>query len=219
MLSSPPSAGGIVVFILLISALFAGAGRSAWSAEPTTTVTAGSGLPQPVVSVGSSAAVGVGPEVSKSAGPNGGVVVLWPRVIPATTDPQIRLYASFLQQTLRISAERAFPGLTVEVRPEPERVCPRSGCEALSIGALLTHDRGGCAVVGNIGTPGPVQTRLFTFSGTLAPLPAAIPFREPVERYVTIYDFDRCVDMPDQLAGRLLELENTLRALGSLPAP
>lgn len=204
-------------WLSVLGLVLMGAWASAWAADPPATP-----LPTPPTTVGGAVpatagaapeAIGLAPEISKSDGPKGGVVVLWPRIIPATTDAQVRLYASFLQQSLRIAAERAFPGVPVEVRPEPERVCQRGGCAAVAVGALLTHDRGGCAVVGTISSPGPVEARLFLFSGTLAPLPASVPFREPIERYVTVYDFGRCSDLPAELASRAGEIETHLRAL------
>src|SRR5262249_26564909 len=79
------------------------------------------------------------PEISRSAGVSGGVVVLWPRVPrdSGATSEGNRKMAAGIQRRLTAIVQRALPGRSVDVRPEPERVCPRSGCTALAVGAVL----------------------------------------------------------------------------------
>ena len=103
---------------------------------PGTIVTTASGhIPVETVTVGMLALAGdskdptkLPPEISRSGGVTGGVVLLWPRVIPRSEDPQTDQDAAFVQGQLRAAIARALPGRPVDVRPNPERVCPRAGC-------------------------------------------------------------------------------------------
>src|SRR5690606_23761451 len=84
-----------------------------------------------------------GPEISRSVGEEGGLVVFWPRVIPRTDDAAIRGHAAKLQERLVAIAKKKYKS-KIDVRPEPERVCPQRGCDAATLGVLLTHRDGGC---------------------------------------------------------------------------
>ena len=79
------------------------------------------------------------PEISRSVGVKGGVVVLWPRVLPATADPAVQVEAQKLQARLTAMAEAAAPAAPRDVRPTPERVCPRHEAQ------LTIQDMGPCA--------------------------------------------------------------------------
>ena len=91
--------------------------------------------------------------VSRHRGKKGGVTVLWPRVVPQTDDAQILQLADALQGRLDAMAQASVDPKRVVVRPAPERVCPRSGCRSVSLGAVLGHQDGGCFAVGLVGLP------------------------------------------------------------------
>ncbi len=158
------------------------------------------------------------PEISRSAGVEGGVVVLWPRVIPKSEDPQTRQDGAFIQSQLRAAIARALPGMPVDVRPEPERVCPQKGCTAVSVGAVLMHKESGCAVVATVSKPGPSEQRLITMAGAMTLATNTVPFREPPESFVTIHDFDRCTDLGPNMELRMGAFEAALREAAGQPA-
>ena len=141
------------------------------------------------------ASTGDGPHISRSTGEKGGIVVFWPRVIPKTDDPAVHEHAAMLQKQLAAIAEKKYPG-KVDVRPEPERVCPRSGCSAATLGVLLAHGGGGCTAVALVADPGTSPTRLVPWAGKVRLKAQEVPFREYPESAVTISDAVPC----DQLA-------------------
>jgi len=81
------------------------------------------------------------PEVTRSNGAKGGVVVFWPRVIPKASDSETHDLAAKVQQKVVDLVKKTLPDAEVDVRPEPERVCPRVGCTAMTVGALFTRTR------------------------------------------------------------------------------
>lgn len=132
------------------------------------------------------------PQISTSQGPKNGIVVMWPRVIPATEDPAILAIAQQLQDRTAAIASSAFPDLKQNVRPAPQRVCPQAGCKAVSFGSVLMHNGTGCAVGAWMASPGRSPARPVPWSpGVTAKVPT-LPFREPVEGAFTITDFQRC---------------------------
>lgn len=148
-----------------------------------------------------SANSGDAPEISRSVGVRGGVVVFWPRVSPRTDDPATRAIAAAVQQRLQALAARALPGRAIDVRPEPERVCPRQGCEAMTVGASLFHtDRGGCVVVALVSGAGQSPQRLVPWVGAVDLRETVVPFREPPEMRIVSRDMARCGDVVSQLA-------------------
>ncbi len=159
------------------------------------------------------------PEISRSSGVEGGVVVLWPRVIPRSEDPQTKQDAAFIQSQLRAAVARALPGVPVDIRPEPERSCPQKGCTAASVGAVIMHKESGCAVVATVSKPGPSEQRLISMAGAMSLAATTVPFREPPESFVTIHDFDRCVDLGPNMDLRMAAFEAALREAVGKPAP
>ena len=135
------------------------------------------------------------PEISRSVGAKGGLVVLWPRVLPATTDPLLLLEAQKLQARLAAVAELAAPSAPRDVRPEPERVCPRQGCAGVALGAVLYHSQGGCIAVVTVSPPGPSAARLVPWAGVVDLKAAQSPFREPPESQLTIKDMVPCGEL------------------------
>lgn len=160
-----------------------------------------------------SANSGDAPEISRSVGARGGVVVFWPRVSPRTDDPATRAIAAAVQQRLQALAARALPGRPVDVRPEPERVCPRQGCEAMTVGASLFHtDRGGCVVVALVSGAGQSPQRLVPWVGAVDLRETVVPFREPPEMRIVSRDMARCADVVGQLAAGEEAIVEAIRA-------
>jgi hypothetical protein len=135
------------------------------------------------------------PEISRSVGERGGVVVLWPRVLPATTDPALLVEARRLQARLAELAATAAPSAPRDVRPEPERVCPRQGCTAAALGAVLYHAEGGCIAVVTVSPPGPSAATLVPWAGVVELKAPTSAFREPPESQLSIRDMVPCAEL------------------------
>lgn len=152
------------------------------------------------------------PEISRSVGVRGGVVVLWPRIAPRSDDPAVRAIASAVQQRLRAVAERALPGRAIDVRPEPERVCPRQGCAAMTVGASLFHTpRGGCTVVALVSGAGMSPQRLLQWVGNVTLRESIVPYREPPEGRMVAEDMARCADVANLFAAREEDIVRAIR--------
>lgn len=155
------------------------------------------------------------PEISRSVGAEGGVLLFWPRVIPKTSDAAMRENAAALQGRLRAMAEQAAPGKPIDVRPEPERVCGQDGCLAMTVGAALLEVGGGCAVVGLVAGPGTSPTKIVPWIGEVKIAQNEVAFREPPESQVTITDGVPCGEVPvlaDEGQERLIEAIRALSA-------
>ena len=163
------------------------------SDDPTTpppTATTGTsggdtGAPEPASSVD-------GPHISRSVGKSDGVVVFWPRIIPKSNDPKIRELAAQAQQRLVGLAKKVVGDRDVDVRPEPERVCPRMGCAATTLGVLLTHRGGGCTAIALVSSPGKSPAKLVSWAGAVKLKADSVPFRDYPESQVTIVDAVPC---------------------------
>lgn len=136
------------------------------------------------------------PEISRSAGVAGGIVVLWPRIVlphgAGTADNETRQIAGSVQRRLVELAKSAAGGRPIEVRPEPERVCPKQGCNAVAVGALLARAGSGCAVVAWTSAPGPSPAELVSWAGQFQLKATTIPFRDPAENFVNVTDYVPC---------------------------
>jgi hypothetical protein len=141
---------------------------------------------------------GDAPEISRSAGVPGGFVVMWPRMIPKD-DPEVHDMAVKVQQRLKDLAHATFPDAPVELRPEPERVCAQSGCEGVSVGAVITKRERGCALVVVVGPPGAdTKLKLVPWLGVIK-AKGEPPFREPPESFITIQEYGDCNKLADAL--------------------
>lgn len=149
--------------------------------------------------IAASEAQAAGPEVSRSRGRGGGVVVLWPRVVPETEDPTMIDLARRLQQRLADSATVTIPTNRVDLRPAPERVCPRAGCKATSLSLMLGHQDGGCALIALVGPPGPETQRLIPLVGRFQMDEPYLPFRTPPEGEVIVTEFVPCGELEQRL--------------------
>lgn len=155
------------------------------------------------------------PEISRSAGSAGGVVVLWPRIVlprgSSGPDAETRAIAGEVQRELETLARRAAPGAEVDARPEPERVCPRSGCRAASLGVLLARAGSGCAVLALVSKPGTSAQRIVPWYGQVRLDADQVPFREHAERKVHVEDYGSCSALPGALAERRSAIEEAIR--------
>ncbi len=152
--------------------------------------------------------------VSESRGKKGGVVVMWPRVIPYTLDREVAAQAAVLQTRLVAIAERAAPVAHRDVRPQPERVCPRDkGCKGVRLGLLLGQQDGGCVAVGLLGQPGVTDLELIPMAGEIELASESVPFRASPEDAVTVREFVPCSQIDDQLddSALVLRLREMLR--------
>jgi hypothetical protein len=158
-------------------------------------------------------ASGDAPEISRSRGEKGGVVVFWPRIWPKSDDPAVKDLATKLQQKLKEMAEKAVPGRPIDVRPEPERVCPRDGCAATTVGAVLIHKNKACAAVAVVSGPGTSPGRILPWSGAVKLAQESVPFREPPEEQVTVDDFGSCAKLMEGTAERDAAITQYIKGL------
>ena len=132
------------------------------------------------------------PEISRSVGVDGGAVIMWPRIIPKSERANTSALAASLRDHLRKMVEKKLPGRPIDMRPEPERVCPRAGCKAVSVGALIIRSQQGCLVVALVGRPGKYPLRLVPWVGKMRLKKEWVTFREPPESQVQIIDYAKC---------------------------
>jgi hypothetical protein len=176
--------------LLLVVACGASPTTSTTTSEPTT--------PAHTTSSGDA------PEISRSVGVDGGIIVLWPRV-SRTAEPSSRQIAAQIQERLVAIAKRA--GGPVDVRPEPERVCPRTGCKAIAVGAALLRNGDACAIVATVSDGGPSDATLVPWAGDMTLKSPVAAFREPPEAQVQVRDYASCATVIDQLAARDKDVE------------
>jgi hypothetical protein len=144
------------------------------------------------------------------------VIVLWPRIVlprgSGEPDAATRALAGKVQAHIAELARG-----TAAHRPEPERVCPRDGCKAVAVGALIARAGGGCAVVVTVSTPGKSAAQLVPASPGLIELSAqTVPFRDPPERVVRVKDYAPCDALPGDLKAKSADVQQALSsALGS----
>ena len=163
----------------------------------------------------------LGPEISHSRGVAGGVVVLWPRIIPGTSAEENAAIAAQVQAKVRAVAEKALPGRPIDVRPKPERVCPKTGCDAMSIGVLFSKNTTACVAVALINGPGVSQTKMIPWSGSVEFKTGTdtIAFRDMPENFVKIKDFTPCDQLITNMAEQDQFIEAAIRAAASASAP
>jgi hypothetical protein len=148
------------------------------------------------------------PEISRSPGVEGGIVILWPRM----KDPALAPIAAQIQQRLADIAKRALPGRPIDIRPSPERVCTRSGCKAIAIGAGLLQSGGeACAVIAFVSQPGPSDQIIVPWVGDMQLKAPVAAFREPPESQVQVKDYARCTTIVDGLAAREKDVEAAIK--------
>jgi hypothetical protein len=138
------------------------------------------------------------PEITRSVGTPKSVVVLWPRMSAKSVNPQTKDLAQRLQARVRDLAAQAAPGRGIDLRPDPERSCPRpNGCDAPTVSVLFLADNGACAALVVVSKPGPSPQQLVPWIGQVRLKRDAVPFREPTESAVTVDDFASCAKMSE----------------------
>lgn len=152
------------------------------------------------------------PEISHSKGVAGGVVVLFPRIIPSAIAAENQAYGQQIQQKMKQLVEKALPGRPVDVRPSPERVCPKAGCDAMSIGVLFTRQNNSCVAVALVNAPGVSTTKLVPWGGEVTLKADPIQFRDPPENFVTIKDYANCDQLVTEMGKQDSFVEAALRA-------
>jgi len=130
--------------------------------------------------------------ISRSVGEPGGLLIFWPRIIPRDIVEQNHELAAALQRHTRTVVQRNLPGRSLDVRPEPERVCPQGGCKAPSIGILLSREQQGCLVLALISKPGESPTKIVPWAGDVRLKSDIVPFREYPEGQITVADYVPC---------------------------
>lgn len=153
------------------------------------------------------------PEISRGIGDPGGVVILWSRSVTKDADPALRSLAESVRARLDSVARRTLgESATIDSRPEPQRVCPQSGCKAASIQLVVTRKGKGCAVVAVVSPPGRSSGTIVPLSGTVKLASTEVPFREPPENAITVSEFAKCEDVERALKeGPPLEGEEALQ--------
>jgi hypothetical protein len=160
------------------------------------------------------AAAADAPEISRSAGVEGGIVVLWPRIIPGAYRENSAADAAYVQRLLVQMAREAFPGRPIDVRPAPERVCGQAGCRGVTIGAVLLREGNGVSVLATVSQPGRSPARLIPWTGAVRLGASTIPFREPPESFVTVADFASVSSFEADLAANRAAIVAALRDAG-----
>ncbi len=161
----------------------------------------------------------LGPEISHSKGVAGGVVVLWPRIIPSSIAEENAQLAGQVQAKMKAVVEKALPGRPIDVRPKPERVCPKAGCDAMSINVLFTRNSTACAVIAIINAPGTSPTKLMPWGGMVELKSDTIQFRDMPENFVKIKDYVPCDQLVTSMAESDQFIEAAIRAAAGGAAP
>jgi hypothetical protein len=146
--------------------------------------------------------------VSQSGGEPGGLVVFWPRVIPRSEAPEVSQLAGQVQAKLVELAEQTFPERSLDVRPEPERVCPRGGCPAATFGVLLVHKGEKCAAVALTSAGETATNDLAVWAGDVRLKLERVAFREYPENHVAISGYVPC----DQLVQAMTDNDEAIVA-------
>jgi hypothetical protein len=161
----------------------------------------------------------LGPEISHSKGAAGGIVVLWPRIIPGTIAEENAAIAAQVQAKVKAVAEKALPGRPIDVRPKPERVCPKAGCDAMSINVLFTRNSTACVAVAIINAPGTSPTKLIPWGGLVELKSDTIQFRDMPENFVKIKDYVPCDQLVTSMGEQDQFIEAAIRAAAGGAAP
>lgn len=154
----------------------------------------------------------VDPRISSSAGETGGVVVLWPRVVPGEGVDWLRENMVVVQKRLRQIAERVYVNAPVDVRPEPQRTCPKQGCAGVALGALALWSGNGCTILALVSPPGQEPTSIIPWSGKVELKKQSVAFRSPPEDQVTTEDMVPCDKISETLDQLEPEVEKAVRA-------
>ena len=150
--------------------------------------------------------------VSKSPGVAGGVTILWPRIIPRDIVDENRGLGAALQQQMRVLVEKHLPGKAIDFRPEPERVCPKTGCAGVSVGLLLSRQGQGCLVLALVSRPGVSPTRIVPWVGKVQLRADTVGFREWPESQITVADYIPCTSLLTTMDAQEAAIAEALKA-------
>jgi hypothetical protein len=150
--------------------------------------------------------------VSRSPGVAGGVTILWPRIIPRDIVDENRDLAAALQQQMKILVEKHLPGKAIDFRPEPERVCPKTGCTGVSVGLLLSRQGQGCLVLALVSRPGVSPTRIVPWVGKVQLRSDTVGFREWPESQITVADYIPCSSLLTTMDAQEAAVADALKA-------
>ena len=154
-----------------------------------------------------------GPEISRAVGAQGGVVIMWPRIQRGAGDGDGADLAGRVQRKLYAIAQKAVPGATIDVRPDPERVCPRpKGCVAAAVGAIIRQRGNACAVVALVSGGGPSPQRIVQWAGAIKADVVTVAFREPPEPHIKVTDYVACAKIDETLAAHEDDIAAAIRA-------
>jgi len=150
--------------------------------------------------------------VSKSPGTAGGVTILWPRIIRRDIVDENRGLGAALQQQMRVMVEKHLPGRAIDFRPEPERVCPKTGCAGVSVGLLLSRQGQGCLVLALVSRPGVSPTRIVPWVGKVQLRADTVGFREWPESQITVADYIPCTSLLTTMDAQEAAIADALKA-------
>jgi hypothetical protein len=153
------------------------------------------------------------PHVTRVVGTPDGLVVLYPHVLPPSEDAEVVELASAMQRELIQVAREGSPKRGRYVRPKPESTCPSYGCNAPSLGALLLHDDGACALIGVIGSAGIDPKYLVPWVGHITVKSDEIPFEASIREQVTVHGMVPCNQVIGELEYRRRQVELLLQGV------
>jgi hypothetical protein len=133
-------------------------------------------------------------------------------VIPRSSDPETKELAAKVQAKAVDLVKKTLPGAEVDVRPEPERVCPRVGCNAITVGALFTRDKNGCAVMALVSGSGTSPAKIVPWAGGVRLGRDTVAFREPPESQVKVNDFASCAKLVESMGQGDAEVAAAIKA-------
>ena len=160
-------------------------------------------------------ALGDGPEISRSLGKKGGVLVLWPRLLHegVQVEGDVANAAAAQVQAALVKIAQSL-NERVDVRPAPERVCPKeTGCRATALGAVVVVQGEGCAVVATISAPGASPAKLVPWVSKQTLKGKEVAFRKPPEAAVQVTDFTPCGELAAALEEGTSKVAEALRGV------
>jgi hypothetical protein len=135
------------------------------------------------------------PNIARSKGHRGGLIVLWPRVVPASAAAANHEVVAKVQERLVLLAKRVAGARHIDMRPEPETTCPPDGCDASSISALVYAGDGACALVALIGGPKKAPVNVMQWVGREDIASPTAGFGDAPESLVKVKQFVGCDEL------------------------
>jgi len=133
-------------------------------------------------------------------------------VVPGEGVDWLREHVVAVQKRLRQIAERVDANAPIDVRPAPQRTCPKKGCAGVAVGALVLWSGNGCAILALVSPPGQEPTSIIPWSGKVQLKKQSVGFRSPPEDQVTTEDMVPCDTITETLDELEPEVEKAIRA-------